>query len=161
MGEEIDKYIQGTINYLSNKKLKPWPNKEENDFCKGRIHSLAGYELDLNGNLYVLNHKINKEKELLVYYLNWEIKGVYDLNLVILYKVHESLLTNIVLDLTNNFAYITYTVKIFKKDFKNNKIKNDTKSSVLVLNLKNKLTIRFLRYRFIWYSFILKSIKIY
>ena len=143
--EEIDKYIPGTINILSNNKLKPWPNQEENDFDKGRIHSIVGFEIDLDGNLYLLNHKKNKERELLVYYPNGEIKDVYNLNQVTLHKDHESLLTNIVLDLTYNFAYITDTGKIFEEDFNNNKIKNDTKSSLLVLNLKNKLTIRFLR----------------
>ena len=144
-GDEIDKYIPGTINYLKNNKLKPWPNQEENDFDKGRIHSIVGFEIDLDGNLYLLNHKNNKERELLVYYKNGTLKDVYDLNLVTRHKDHESLLTNIVLDLTYDFAYIIDTGKIYEEDFKNRKIKNDTKSSLLVLNLKNKVVIRFLR----------------
>ena len=144
-GDEIDKYIPGTINYLTNNKLKPWPNQEENDFDKGRIHSIVGFEIDLDGNLYLLNHKNNKERELLVYYKNGTLKDVYDLNLVTRHKDHESLLTNIVLDLTYDFAYIIDTGKIYEEDFKNRKIKNDTKSSLLVLNLKNKVVIRFLR----------------
>ena len=144
-GDEIDKYIPGTINCLTNNKLKPWPNQEENDFDKGRIHSIVGFEIDLDGNLYLLNHKNNKERELLVYYKNGTLKDVYDLNLVTRHKDHESLLTNIVLDLTYDFAYIIDTGKIYEEDFKNRKIKNDTKSSLLVLNLKNKVVIRFLR----------------
>ena len=144
-GDEIDKYIPGTINCLTNNKLKPWPNQEENDFDKGRIHSIVGCEIDLDGNLYLLNHKNNKERELLVYYKNGTLKDVYDLNLVTRHKDHESLLTNIVLDLTYDFAYIIDTGKIYEEDFKNRKIKNDTKSSLLVLNLKNKVVIRFLR----------------
>ena len=143
--DEIDKYIPGTINYLINGKLRPWPNQEENDFDKGRIHSIVGFEIDLDGNLYLLNHKENRERELLVYYKNGTIKDVYNLTQVTLHKDHESLLTNIVLDLTYDFAYISDTGKIFDEDFKNSKNKNDTKSSLLVLNLKNKVTIRFLR----------------
>ena len=144
-GDEIDKYIPGTINYLINGKLRPWPNQEENDFDMGRIHSIVGFEIDLDGNLYLLNHKENKERELLIYYKNGTIKDVYNLTQVTLHKEHESLLTNIVLDLTYDFAYITDTGKIYDEDYKNSKNKNDTKSSLLVLNLKNRLTIRFLR----------------
>jgi len=144
-GDEIDQYIPGTINYLINNKLKPWPNQEENDFNNGRIHSIVGFEIDLEGNLYLLNHKKNKERELLVYYNNGTIKDVYDLNIVTKHKHHESLLTNIVLDLTYDFAYITDTGKISEKDFVQGQLNNDTKSALLVLNLKNKITIRFLR----------------
>ena len=144
-GEKIDKYIPGTINCLKDGKLNPWPNQEENDFDTGRIRSIVGFEIDLDGNLYLLNHKENKERELLVYYKNGTIKDVYNLTQVTTHKEHESLLTNIVLDLTYDFAYITDTGKIFDKDYKNSKNKNDTKSSLLVLNLKNKVTIRFLR----------------
>ena len=144
-GKEIDKYIPGTINCLKDGKLNPWPNQEENDFDTGRIRSIVGFEIDLDGNLYLLNHKENKERELLVYYKNGTIKDVYNLTQVTTHKEHESLLTNIVLDLTYDFAYITDTGKIFDEDYKNSKNKNDTKSSLLVLNLKNKVTIRFLR----------------
>ena len=144
-GEEIDKNIPGTINCLKDGKLNPWPNQEENDFDTGRIRSIVGFEIDLDGNLYLLNHKENKERELLVYYKNGTIKDVYNLTQVTTHKEHESLLTNIVLDLTYDFAYITDTGKIFDEDYKNSKNKNDTKSSLLVLNLKNKVTIRFLR----------------
>ena len=144
-GDEKDKYIPGTINYLINGKLRPWPNQEENDFDMGRIHSIVGFEIDLDGNLYLLNHKENRERELLIYYKNGTIKDVYNLTQVTLHKEHESLLTNIVLDLTYDFAYITDTGKIYDEDYKNSKNKNDTKSSLLVLNLKNRLTIRFLR----------------
>ena len=143
--EKIDKYIPGTINCLKDGKLNPWPNQEENDFDTGRIHSIVGFEIDLDGNLYLLNHKENKERELLVYYKNGTIKDVYNLTQVTTHKEHESLLTNIILDLTYDFAYITDTGKIFDEDYKNSKNKNDTKSSLLVLNLKNKVTIRFLR----------------
>ena len=52
-GDEIDSYIPGTINYLINGKLKPWPNREENDYKKGRIHSIVGFEIDLEGNMYL------------------------------------------------------------------------------------------------------------
>ena len=144
-GEKKDKYIPGTINCLKDGKLNPWPNQEENDFDTGRIRSIVGFEIDLDGNLYLLNHKENKERELLVYYKNGTIKDVYNLTQVTTHKEHESLLTNIILDLTYDFAYITDTGKIFDEDYKNSKNKNDTKSSLLVLNLKNKVTIRFLR----------------
>ena len=144
-GEKIDKYIPGTINCLKDGKLNPWPNQEENDFYTGRIRSIVGFEIDLDGNLYLLNHKENQERELLVYYKNGTIKDVYNLTQVTTHKEHESLLTNIILDLTYDFAYITDTGKIFDEDYKNSKNKNDTKSSLLVLNLKNKVTIRFLR----------------
>ena len=144
-GDDIGKYIPGTINCLINNKLKPWPSQEENDFDKGPIHSIVGFEIDLEGNLYLLNHKKNKERELLVYYKNGTIKDVYDLNMVTQHKHHESLLTNIVLDLTYDFAYITDTGKISEKDFIQGQLNNDTKSALLVLNLKNKITIRFLR----------------
>ena len=143
--EKIDKYIPGTINCLKDGKLNPWPNQEENDFDTGRIRSIVGFEIDLDGNLYLLNHKENKERELLVYYKNGTIKDVYNLTQVTTHKEHESLLTNIVLDLTYDFAYISDTGKILDEDYKNSKNKNDTKSSLLVLNLKNKVTIRFLR----------------
>ena len=143
--EKIDKYIPGTINCLKDGKLNPWPNQEENDFYTGRIRSIVGFEIDLDGNLYLLNHKENQERELLVYYKNGTIKDVYNLTQVTTHKEHESLLTNIILDLTYDFAYITDTGKIFDEDYKNSKNKNDTKSSLLVLNLKNKVTIRFLR----------------
>ena len=145
-GDEIDSYIPGTINYLKDNKLHPWPNQEENDFYKGRIHSIVGFEIDLDGNLYLLNHKREKGRELLVYHRNGTIKEIYNLNEVTYYKDHESLLSNIVLDLTYNFAYISDTGKISEDDFKEkNKNENDTKSNLIVLNLNNKAMIRFLR----------------
>ena len=55
-GDEIDSYIPGTFNSLVNGKLKPWPNQKENDYNKGRIHSIVGFEIDLEGNMYLLNH---------------------------------------------------------------------------------------------------------
>ena len=144
-GEEIDSYIPGTINYLIDNKLHPWPNQNENDFNKGRIHSVVGFEIDLDGNLYLLNHKKEKERELLIYNKNGTIKEIYNLSEITLHKDHESLLSNIVLDLTYNFAYISDTGKIFEKDYKEGNIKNDTKSALIVLNLKSKEAIRFLR----------------
>ena len=143
-GDEIDSYIPGSINCLINNKLYPWPNQDENDFYKGRIHSIVGFEIDLDDNIYLLNHKRNKERELLVYYKNGTIKDSYNLNEVTIHKDHESLLSNIVLDLTYNFAYISDTGKISEKDFKEGQLKNDTKSNLIVLNLKNKAAIRFL-----------------
>ena len=98
-------------------KLNPWPNQEENDFDTGRIHSIVGFEIDLDGNLYLLNHKENQERELLVYYKNGTIKDLYNLTQVTTHKEHESLLTNIILDLTYDFAYITDTGKIFDEDY--------------------------------------------
>ena len=143
-GDEIDSYIPSSINCLINNKLHPWPNQNENDFYKGRIHSIVGFEIDLDDNIYLLNHKRNKERELLVYYKNGTIKDIYNLNEVTIHKDHESLLSNIVLDLTYNFAYISDTGKISEKDFKEGQLKNDTKSNLIVLNLKNKAAIRFL-----------------
>ena len=144
-GDDIDSFIPGTINYLIDNKLHPWPNQEENDFYKGRIHSIVGFEIDLDDNIYLLNHKKNKERELLVYFKNGTLKDSYNLNEVTIHKDHESLLSNIVLDLTYNFAYIADTGKISEKDFKQGQLKNDTKSNLIVLNLNNKVAIRFLR----------------
>ena len=144
-GENIDPFIPGTINCLIDNKLHPWPNQEENDFETGRIHSIVGFEIDLDGNLYLLNHKKNKDRELLVYYNNGTLKDTYNLNEATIHKNHESLLSNIVLDLTYDFAYISDTGKIFEKDFTEEDLKNDTRSSLIVLNLKNKAASRFLR----------------
>ena len=144
-GDEIDPYIPSSINYLKDDKLVPWPNLEENDFNNGRIHSIVGFEIDLDGNMYLLNHKKNKERELLVYYKNGTIKDIYNLTQVTTHRHHESLLTNIVLDLTYNFAYISDTGKIFEKNFIQGQLKNETKSSLIILNLQNKVAIRFLR----------------
>ena len=143
-GDEIDSFIPGTINCLIDNKLYPWPNQSENDFHKGRIQSIVGFEIDLDDNVYLLNHKKNKERELLVYFKNGTLKDSYNLNEVTLHKDHESLLSDIVLDLTYNFAYISDTGKISEKDFKEDQLRNDTKSNLIVLNLKNKVAIRFL-----------------
>lgn len=144
-GDEIDSYIPGTINSLMNNKLYPWPNEEENDFKKGRIHSIVGFEIDLEGNMYLLNHKKNKERELLVYYQNGTLKDSYNLNVVTQHKDHESFLSNIVLDLTYNFAYISDSGKISKNDFKKDDSRNHTKSNLIVLNLKNKVALKFMQ----------------
>ena len=144
-GDEIDSYIPGTINSLINGKLKPWPNKEENDFNKGRIHSIVGFEIDLEGNMYLLNHKKNKERELLVYYQNGTLKNSYNLNDVTKHKEHESFLSNIVLDLTYNFAYIADTGKILEDTFDDDDLKNHTKSNLIVLNLKNGVVLKFMQ----------------
>ena len=144
-GDEIDSYIPGTINYLINGKLKPWPNREENDYKKGRIHSIVGFEIDLEGNMYLLNHKKNNRRELLVYYRNGTMKRRYNLNDVTTHKDHETFLSNIVLDLTYNFAYIADTGKIFKKDFSDDDSTNHTKSYLIVLNLNNGVAIRFMQ----------------
>ena len=144
-GDEIDKYIPGTINSLVDGKLKPWPNQEENDYNKGRIHSIVGFEIDLEGNMYLLNHRKNKERELLIYYQNGTLKDYYNLNDVTRHKDHESFLSNIVLDLTYNFAYISDTGKISEKDFKEDDSKSNTKSNLIVLNLKNKVALKFMQ----------------
>ena len=144
-GDKIDSYIPGTINTLTNGKLKPWPNEEENNYNKGRIHSIVGFEIDLDGNIYLLNHKKNKERELLIYHQNGTLKDNYNLNDVTRHKEHESFLSNIVLDLTYNFAYISDTGKISKNDFSNDDLKNHTKSNLIVLNLKNRVAIRFMQ----------------
>ena len=144
-GDEIDSYIPGTINTLINGKLKPWPNEKENNFDKGRIHSIVGFEIDLEGNLYLLNHKKNKERELLIYHHNGTLTDIYNLNDVTIHKDHESFLSNIVLDLVYNFAYIADTGKISEKDFKNDDLKNHTKSNLIVLNLKTGVAIRFMQ----------------
>ena len=144
-GDQIDSHIPGTINCLINNKLRPWPNQSENDFNKGRIHSIVGFEIDLEGNVYLLNHGKNKKRELLVYYNNGTIKDVYDLKEVTYHRAHESLLTNIVLDLTYNFAYIADTGKISENQYYEGDLKNQTKSNLIVLNLKNKAAIKFMQ----------------
>ena len=144
-GDEIDSYIPGTINILKNGKLKAWPNENENDYDKGRIHSIVGFEIDLEGNMYLLNHKKNKERELLIYYQNGTLKDFYNLNDVTKHKDHESFLSNIVLDLTYNFAYIADTGKISEKDIKEDDFKNHTKSNLIVLNLNTKVALRFMQ----------------
>ena len=144
-GDKVDSYIPGTINTLINGKLIPWPNEEENDFEKGRIHSIVGFEIDLEGNMYLLNHKKNQERELLIYHQNGTLKDTYNLNDVTKHKEHDSYLSNIVLDLTYNFAYISDTGKIFKEDFEIDDFENHTKSNLIVLNLNNRIAIRFMQ----------------
>lgn len=144
-GDKIDSYIPGTINALINGKLIPWPSEKENDFNKGRIHSIVGFEIDLEGNMYLLNHKKNAERELLIYYQNGTLKDTYDLSDVTKHKEHDSYLSNIVLDLTYNFAYIADTGKIFKEDFDIDDMYNHTKSNLIVLNLNDGVAIRFMQ----------------
>lgn len=144
-GDEIDPYIPGTINTLINGKLNPWPNVEENNFYRGRIHSIVGFEIDLEGNMYLLNHRKNEERELLIYHQNGTLKDFYNLNDVTEHKQHESFLSNIVLDLTYNFAYISDTGKISKNDFDVDDLKNHTKSYLIVLNLNNGVALRFMQ----------------
>ena len=144
-GDEIDSYIPGTFNSLVNGKLKPWPNQKENDYNKGRIHSIVGFEIDLEGNMYLLNHKKNKKRELLIYNQNGILKKFYNLNDVTKHKDHESFLSNIVLDLTYNFAYISDTGKISKEDYKEDDLEYNTKSNLIVLNLKNKVALKFMQ----------------
>ena len=144
-GDEIDSYIPGTFNSLVNGKLKPWPNQKENDYNKGRIHSIVGFEIDLEGNMYLLNHKKNKKRELLIYNQNGILKNFYNLNDVTKHKDHESFLSNIVLDLTYNFAYISDTGKISKEDYKEDDLEYNTKSNLIVLNLKNKVALKFMQ----------------
>ena len=130
---------------MTNGKLSPWPNEAENDYNKGRIHSIVGFEIDLDGKLYLLNHKKNKERELLIYYQNGTLKDYYNLNDATKHSEHESYLSNIVLDLTYNFAYIADTGKISKNDFDEDDSKNHTKSNLIVLNLKSKVALRFMQ----------------
>ena len=143
-GDEIDSYIPGTINALIGDKLNPWPNEKENDFSKGRIHSIVGFEIDLDGNMYLLNHKKNKERELIIYYQNGTLKNSYDLDDVTKHKEHASFLSNIILDLTYNFAYISDTGKISKDDYVDDDEENNPKSNLIVLNLNNGVAIRYM-----------------
>ena len=145
LGDKIDEYIPGTINYLNGTKLYPWPNEEENDFENGRIHSVVGFEIDLDGNLYLLNHRTDKLRELLVYNHNGTLKQVYNLTNATIHKNHESLLTNIVLDLTYKFAYIADTGKYKSSQFKEDDNRNNTKSNLIVLDLDTKTAIKFLQ----------------
>ena len=95
--------------------------------------------------MYLLNHKKNQERELLIYHQNGTLKDTYNLNDVTKHKEHDSYLSNIVLDLTYNFAYISDTGKIFKEDFEIDDFENHTKSNLIVLNLNNRIAIRFMQ----------------
>lgn len=136
-GEEIDSTIPGTINTVEGDQLTPWPNEEENDFITGTIHSVVGFEIDLDGNLYLLNHN-NSKRELLKYDEDGHFIDKIDLTSVTTKRNPNSFLSNIVLDLTYKYAYISDTGRFLDKDFEENEERNKTESCLITVNLKKK-----------------------
>ena len=138
-GEEIDSTIPSSFNYLLNGILYPWPNIDENDYEKGQINSVVGFEIDLKGKIYLLNHRKDNLCELLIYNRKGNQISKIDLSNVTIHKQHRALLSNIVIDINNNYAFISDTGKIFKENFTENDDITNTKSSIIVVNLdKNR-----------------------
>ena len=136
---ENGKYIPGTINILKNNQLFPWPNEKENDYNNGMIHSVAGFEINVDGYLFLLNH-INKTHNNILYYSpEGKLLRIFDLSNATKHLNHQSFLSNIVVDLIYNYAYITDTGILFNNS--NNNIEN-TESNILVVNLEKNLTLR-------------------
>ena len=137
---ENGEYIPGTINILKNNQLYPWPNEKENDFYNGMIHSVAGFEINVDGYLFLLNH-INKTHNNILYYSpEGKLLRIFDLSNATKHLNHQSFLSNIVVDLIYNYAYITDTGILFNNS--NNTNIENTESNILVVNLEKNLTLR-------------------
>ena len=134
--------IPGTMNVLKDNILYPWPNEEANNFLNGPIHSIVGFEIDLDGYVWMLNHN-NKMHELLIYNVDGKFVKKYNLTKSTIHSEHESYLSNILLDLKDNYAFISDTGKIFKNSFDEKDKENNytkTKSNIITVNLKTGLS---------------------
>ena len=136
--DEIAKSIPGTINKIYNNTLIPWPTLESNDYTNGDIKSVVGFEIDLEGRLWLLNHSKDK-REILVYSKKGQKIKAFDLSSATTHKEHTSYLTTIRLDMKNKYAYITDTGKLLIDGPMN------TKSNLIVLNLDTELSIKILQ----------------
>ena len=141
----IGSTIPGTMNILKDNILYPWPNEETNNFLNGPIHSIVGFEIDLDGYVWMLNHN-NKIHEILIYNVDGEFVKKYNLTKSTIHSEHESYLSNILLDLKDNYAFITDTGKIFKKDFQDEEDKENnytkTKSNIITVKLESGLSFK-------------------
>ena len=140
--ETVASSIPGTINIIKDKILYPWPNEKENNYLYGLIHSIVGFEIDLDGNVWMLNHN-KKIHEILVYNIKGYLIKRYNLTNITIHSKHESYLSNILLDLKDNYAFISDTGKIFKNSFDEKDKENNytkTKSNIITVNLKTGLS---------------------
>lgn len=143
--EEIGKTIPSTFNIIKNGLLYPWPNAQENDFNTGYLHSVVGFEIDLNGRIWVLNHRPNS-RTLYVYSSEGVLIDFLDLTSPTTHKFHTSYLSNIVLDLNSDYVYIADTGIIDPTTYAGNLTDlTKTKSNILVVNLENKFIIKILQ----------------
>ncbi len=140
--ETVASSIPGTINIIKDNILYPWPNEKENNYLYGLIHSIVGFEIDLDGNVWMLNHN-KKIHEILVYNIKGYLIKRYNLTNITIHSKHESYLSNILLDLKDNYAFISDTGKIFKNSFDEKDKENNytkTKSNIITVNLKTGLS---------------------
>ena len=100
--ETIESTIPGTFNIIRDKTLYPWPSSEENNYYGGRIHSVVGFEIDLQGRVWLLNYNNNRSSNLLIYDKDGKYLYEYNLTEVTIHRYHESYLTNILLDLNGS-----------------------------------------------------------
>ena len=111
----VSSSIPGTMNVLENNILYPWPNEKENNYLYGPIHSIVGFEIDLDGNVWMLNHK-KQIHEILVYDVNGNFLKKYNLTLSTIHSKHESYLSNILVDLKDNYVLLLILEKYLKKN---------------------------------------------
>ena len=140
----VSSSIPGTMNVLENNILYPWPNEKENNYLYGPIHSIVGFEIDLDGNVWMLNHK-KQIHEILVYDVNGNFLKKYNLTLSTIHSKHESYLSNILLDLKDNYAFITDTGKIFQNSFDEKDKESNytkTKSNIITVKLESGLSFK-------------------
>lgn len=147
--ETIESTIPGTINIIRDKILYPWPSSEENNYYGGRIHSVVGFEIDLQGRVWLLNYNNNRSSNLLIYDKDGKYLYEYNLTEVTIHRYHESYLTNILLDLNSGFAYISDTGNLYNNSMATNDHEIQyakTKSNIIILNLhKSDLAIKILQ----------------
>ena len=136
---DIASSIPGTINKIYNNTLIPWPTLESNDYINGDIKSVVGFEIDLEGRLWLLNHSKDK-REILVYNKKGQKVKAFDLSSATTHKEHTSYLTTIRLDMKNKYAYITDTGRLL-----NDTQQMNTKSNLIVVNLETELSIKILQ----------------
>ena len=98
----IGSTIPGTMNVLRDNILYPWPNEETNNFLHGDLHSIVGFEIDLDGYVWMLNHN-NDIHELIIYNVDGQFVKKYNLSKTTIHSEHESYLSNILLDLKDNY----------------------------------------------------------
>ena len=136
----ISRSIPGTINQIKDGLLYPWPSLEENTYNVGRLGSVVGFEIDLKGRLWLLNHR-RKEREVIIYNKDGTYFKSINITTATIHRYHMSYLSNILLDLQRGFAYISDTGNIFGNP--NDPAK--TKSNIIVLNLENEFALKILQ----------------
>jgi hypothetical protein len=92
----------------------------------------------------MLNHK-KQIHEILVYDVNGNFLKKYNLTLSTIHSKHESYLSNILLDLKDNYAFITDTGKIFQNSFDEKDKESNytkTKSNIITVKLESGLSFK-------------------